>query len=257
MAEGAAPAPRRLRVALVGCGGFGVWVTKYILEHADICAFCDASLEAAEGARKMLGSSAPVYTEFRVLAAADLADAVFIATPNDSHCELAVAAAGAGLHIFCEKAMARTTAECWQMAQAAGQAGVRLVVGHKRRLRRSYARMLELTRSEELLGCAVSASVTQYTDGHSSFPAGSWCAQQAAAVTSAAAPQQQQQQQQQQHCRESHSPWACLGWATRGTQVLRQHCRRRTLSSDGSTRPRLVPRSDGRRQPRYRALGAP
>ena len=101
---------------------------------------------------------------------------MFVATANDAHCEIAVAAASAGLHVFCEKAMARDTAECWRMAAAAEENSVRLVIGHKRRLRRSYARMLELVRDERLLGPAVAASVTQFADGHTSFPFGSWYA---------------------------------------------------------------------------------
>ena len=37
-------------------------------------------------------------------------DVVDIATPNDSHAEIAIAAAKAGKHILCEKPIARTTA---------------------------------------------------------------------------------------------------------------------------------------------------
>ncbi len=47
-----------------------------------------------------------------------------IATPNDSHAEIAIAAARAGKHIISEKPLARTTAEAKAMYAAVQQAGV-------------------------------------------------------------------------------------------------------------------------------------
>lgn len=52
-------------------------------------------------------------------------DIVDICTPNDMHCEMAVAAAEAGKHIFCEKPIARTTEEAKRMLDAVEKAGVK------------------------------------------------------------------------------------------------------------------------------------
>jgi predicted dehydrogenase len=51
-------------------------------------------------------------------------DVVDIATPNDSHAEIAIAAAKAGKHILCEKPMARDAAESKRMLEAAEAAGI-------------------------------------------------------------------------------------------------------------------------------------
>ncbi len=51
-------------------------------------------------------------------------DIIDIATPNDSHAEIAIAAAKAGKHILCEKPIARTTEEARQMLEAVRAAGV-------------------------------------------------------------------------------------------------------------------------------------
>jgi predicted dehydrogenase len=51
-------------------------------------------------------------------------DIVDIATPNDAHCEIAVAAAEAGKHIICEKPLARTGVEARRMLEAVQRAGV-------------------------------------------------------------------------------------------------------------------------------------
>lgn len=51
-------------------------------------------------------------------------DIVDIVTPNDSHAEIAIAAAQAGKHIICEKPLARTAEEAHAMLKAVQKAGV-------------------------------------------------------------------------------------------------------------------------------------
>ncbi len=60
-------------------------------------------------------------------------DAVYIATPPDSHCDYAVRAAAAGKPVYVEKPMARTAAECEAMISACEAAGVPLFVAYYRR----------------------------------------------------------------------------------------------------------------------------
>ncbi|WP_313996548.1 Gfo/Idh/MocA family oxidoreductase [uncultured Paenibacillus sp.] len=55
-------------------------------------------------------------------------DIIDIVTPNNTHAEIAVAAAQAGKHIISEKPLARTTAEAKQMLEAVNKAGVKHMV---------------------------------------------------------------------------------------------------------------------------------
>ncbi len=55
---------------------------------------------------------------------ADDIDMVDISTGNDTHKEIALAAAKNGKHIFCEKPMAMNVAECKEMVKAVEDAGV-------------------------------------------------------------------------------------------------------------------------------------
>ena len=71
-------------------------------------------------------------TPAELLADADV-DAVYVATPPGSHHDYAIAAAQAGKHVYVEKPMARTGAECEAMVEAAGRAGVGLFVAYYRR----------------------------------------------------------------------------------------------------------------------------
>lgn len=63
-------------------------------------------------------------TDWRKLIARDDIDAVDICTPNDTHAEIAIAAAAAGKMILCEKPLSRTLAEGEQMVAAIEKAGV-------------------------------------------------------------------------------------------------------------------------------------
>ena len=63
-------------------------------------------------------------TDWRELVARKDIDLVDIASPNDTHAEIAVAAARAGKMVLCEKPLARTAAEAQQMVAAVERARV-------------------------------------------------------------------------------------------------------------------------------------
>ena len=153
----------KLRFGLIGCGDFGWHFGKYILERAEITAVSDLNEEAMTHTQKQLGTSVPAYTDYREMLEKEELDAVAITAANFVHCEMALAAAEKGLHIYCEKAMATTTEECWQMVHAAKKKNLKLMVGHKRRLRVSWNRMIELT-ADDMLGEPLAITVAQYAD---------------------------------------------------------------------------------------------
>jgi glucose-fructose oxidoreductase len=74
-------------------------------------------------------------------------DAVYIALPNHMHCEYAVRAARAGVHVLCEKPLAVTEEECLQMAQAARESQVRLMTAYRLHFERANLEALEVARS--------------------------------------------------------------------------------------------------------------
>lgn len=72
-------------------------------------------------------------TDWRAVVERDDIDVVDICTPHDSHAEIAIAAAAAGKHIFCEKPLARSAAEARPMLEAVRKAGVIHMVGYNYR----------------------------------------------------------------------------------------------------------------------------
>jgi len=71
-------------------------------------------------------------------------DAVYVATPPDSHKEYAVRVAQAGKPVYVEKPMARTALECEEMISACDAAGVGLFVAYYRRAMPRFATVKEL-----------------------------------------------------------------------------------------------------------------
>lgn len=73
------------------------------------------------------------YSSVDQLLADAQVQAVYIATPPDSHAQLTVLAAQAGKHVLCEKPMALDTAECQRMIDACQEQGVQLMIAYYRR----------------------------------------------------------------------------------------------------------------------------
>lgn len=71
-------------------------------------------------------------------------NAIYVATPPDSHAEYTIMAARAGKPVYVEKPMARTTGECEQMIGACTEAGVPLYVAYYRRQLPNFLKVKEL-----------------------------------------------------------------------------------------------------------------
>ena len=84
------------------------------------------------------------YSEAEALIHDPEVDAVYIATPPDSHCAYTLAAARAGKPVYVEKPMARNTAECKEMIAACREAGVPLFVAYYRRALPRFLKAKEL-----------------------------------------------------------------------------------------------------------------
>jgi len=72
---------------------------------------------------------ASYVTDWRELVRRDDIDLVDINAPSDAHKEIALEAAAAGKHLFCEKPLALTLADAREMLAAAEQAGVKHMIG--------------------------------------------------------------------------------------------------------------------------------
>ena len=131
-------ATRKISIGIIGTGWMGsVHCRAYreVAERfpesglaADLVACADhlPGRAASEAQRLGIGRSTE---DWRELLDDPTIDAVSIATRNDSHYEIAIAAAAAGKHVFCEKPVGRTPQETAAIAAAARRAGIVTFVG--------------------------------------------------------------------------------------------------------------------------------
>ncbi|MCC7048324.1 MAG: Gfo/Idh/MocA family oxidoreductase [Alphaproteobacteria bacterium] len=71
------------------------------------------------------------YDEYDVLLASGAVDAVYIGLPNTLHCDYAVRALAAGIHVLCDKPLAASQAECRRMIERAETAGTKLMTAYR------------------------------------------------------------------------------------------------------------------------------
>jgi predicted dehydrogenase len=74
-------------------------------------------------------------------------NAIYVATPPDSHAKYTIMAAQAGKHVYVEKPMALHFSECQEMIHAVNKAGVSLFVAYYRRCLPYFVKIKELVES--------------------------------------------------------------------------------------------------------------
>lgn len=113
---------RPLRVAIVGLGAWGTRAhlpAFASLPSVSVAAVVDADPPAARAAAGMHAVPRVETDAARLFHDTDGLDAVVIATPDDTHRDLALAAFDAGLHVLCEKPLAYSVSEAEEMVAAA------------------------------------------------------------------------------------------------------------------------------------------
>jgi myo-inositol 2-dehydrogenase/D-chiro-inositol 1-dehydrogenase len=124
-------ARKRLNVGLVGYGFMGRThsnafgqVTKFFdTDYQPVLrAICARDRDKAAAFAERWGYES-FETDWRTLVDRGDIDLIDIASPNDTHAEIAIAAARAGKMVLCEKPLGRTAAEAEQMVSAVETAG--------------------------------------------------------------------------------------------------------------------------------------
>jgi predicted dehydrogenase len=101
--------------------------------------------------------------------------AVIIATPPDSHYDIARAAISGGKHVLSEKPLARSVAECKTLVELAARNNVCLMVGHEKRFHPTMERIRSLLEAGEVgtpYYCGVHWASNAKMDPHHLVPDG-------------------------------------------------------------------------------------
>lgn len=145
---------RKIRYAVIGLGHIAqaaVLPGFQNSENSELVAIVSGNAEKRRELCKRYNlQHAYAYDEIDTLFEQDIVDAVYIALPNDMHCEYTVRAARAGLHVLCEKPMAVTEQECMEMIQAAEENNVLLMIAYRLHFEAAHLEAIEAARNDEL-----------------------------------------------------------------------------------------------------------
>ena len=119
---------KNIRVGVIGLGMGRHHIAGYQTHpNAQVIAIADLDKERLQQVGDQYGVPER-YTTAEAMLAAEQLDVVSIATPNNLHKPLTLAALQAGCHVLCEKPMAMNAGEAREMIAAAEKAGRRLMI---------------------------------------------------------------------------------------------------------------------------------
>ncbi|MBU6401351.1 MAG: Gfo/Idh/MocA family oxidoreductase [Verrucomicrobia bacterium] len=143
---------KKLRIGFAGIGAMGLSHLKAM--HVDQGGRAEAVAIGSRNTANIdraheLAPNARVFADDRALIRSDL-DGVFISTPNGLHARLALETLRAGRHLFLEKPVGITRAECRQVLAAAAQTDRVVMVGHELRYAPVFQRIKTLVDAGEI-----------------------------------------------------------------------------------------------------------
>ena len=141
----------KVAVAVIGAGYWGPNLIRnlYETDKCELKIICDSNNERINIKRGKypdvnMSVSADCVVENKTI------DAVCIATPVNTHYELAKAALKSGKHVFIEKPITTTSQEAFKLHELAQESGKVLMVGHIYKYNPAVDKIRELIRSDAL-----------------------------------------------------------------------------------------------------------
>ncbi|MGH7570761.1 MAG: Gfo/Idh/MocA family oxidoreductase [Gemmatimonadota bacterium] len=125
-----------MQIGVIGLGRIGQYHARILGDHPDVTALVVTDIDGAR-ARQVADElgAAPAETVDDLLGRVD---ALFIASPTDTHAALIHAGVDAGLPVFCEKPIALDLASTREVVEHVQRAGATVQIGFQRRFDAGY-----------------------------------------------------------------------------------------------------------------------
>jgi len=148
-------ARRRVRFAVVGLGHLSQVAVLPAFAHAKASCELVALVSSDPKKLRVLGKRYGVehlgpYEGLEELIQAAEVDAVYVATPNDSHREFTERSMAAGAHVLCEKPMAMSVEDCEAMNAAAKRFNRKLMIAYRLHFEEATLRAIDTVKSGKL-----------------------------------------------------------------------------------------------------------
>ena len=137
-----------VRMAIIGVGGFARNRALPAMDSSDYCQptalVTGSPTSTTEVANEFGIGTILSYDEFLDGVATDTYDAVYIATPNATHGQYAIAAAEYGKHVICEKTLETSVSRAQEVIDACRAADVTLMTAYRLQLEPAIRRTRDL-----------------------------------------------------------------------------------------------------------------
>ncbi len=143
---------KQVNIGIIGAGRIGRVHAQSIansVPNAKVMAISDVIVDAAKAAAEQFGIP-QYYSDYHEILSDKAIDAVYICAPTDMHADIAIEAANAGKHIFCEKPVDLGLDKILAVKKAVGEAGVKIQIGFNRRFDHNFRQIRNLTESGKL-----------------------------------------------------------------------------------------------------------
>lgn len=143
----------RIRVGIIGAGRIGRVHAQSIafgIPEAEIVAISDPFIENAERVARDFDIPA-IYPDYHAILNDPTIQAVLICSPTNTHADIAMEAARAGKHIFCEKPVDQTVSKILETKKLVEENSVKMQIGFNRRFDHNFRKIKKL-RDDGTLG---------------------------------------------------------------------------------------------------------
>ncbi|MEZ4731583.1 MAG: Gfo/Idh/MocA family oxidoreductase [Caldilineaceae bacterium] len=119
----------KIRIGVIGTSGYTSRLLSMLAtcEDAEIAAICGRTRSRADEMATRF-QIAQVFTDYNEMIKSGRLDGIIVASPDDLHYPMVMAALQANLHVLCEKPLGLTVAQAQAMLEAAEEAGVKHLV---------------------------------------------------------------------------------------------------------------------------------
>jgi UDP-2-acetamido-3-amino-2,3-dideoxy-glucuronate N-acetyltransferase len=149
MVEGGTGLSTVPKIALVGCGYWGKNLCRNFYGLGALTSVVDAT-ESGQTTARSLAPDAIISDNIEDILGDDQIQGIALATPAETHAELAIQAMCAGKDVFVEKPMALSISDAEAMQTVANETGRILMVGHLLEYHPAVLKLRELIDSGEL-----------------------------------------------------------------------------------------------------------
>ncbi len=142
----------KVRVGIIGAGRIGRVHSKSLTNNvpeAELVAISDKFVESAKKAAVEFGIP-NYYEDYHKILEDPTIQAVFVCSPTNTHADIAMEAAKAGKHIFCEKPIDTSVAKILETERVVKEAGVKMQIGFNRRFDHNFRKIHELAKNGDL-----------------------------------------------------------------------------------------------------------